>query len=126
MDDLNIPTFITQLIHGYISHDLMYHLILYVARPIFHFPLPLESIQFQQDNVTWYELDCAGTFIIIMFLPVCSKVGLKVCFYMGLFEASLYVINVLEDSARAHTGTWGNKIEICWKVQTPSKHKMMQ
>ena len=54
---------------------------------VFHFPFPLKHVYFLQHCVSWHQLNCARSSIIVALLSVHFTVGLVLCFSIGFFEA---------------------------------------
>ena len=104
VDDLNIPTIISHLVCGHVICDLMDDHILSLTPPIFHLSLPLECIQFHEDQVIRHQLHGTSRSIIIPLLPVHFAVGLSVCFSVSFFEASSHFFNIHGDMVGMHMG----------------------
>ena len=73
-------------IQGHTIRDLAYYLIFYFAPLVFHFPFPLKHVSFLQHCISWHQLNCASSSIIVALLSVHFTVQLVLGFSIGFFE----------------------------------------
>ena len=125
VDDLDIPTIISYLIHRHVICNLAYYHIFHLTPLILYLPFALECICFHKHNVTWQELHSTSSSVIVPFLLVSLAIGLVLHFSIGFFEALSHLFNICRHSARAHMGAQSWKIEIHREAGAPPKHQIV-
>ena len=123
--DLHITARVLDLIRGHTICDLAYYLIFHFAPPVFHLPFPLKHISLLQHCVSWHQLNCASSFIIVALLSVNFAVGLVLGFGISFFEALSHLLHIGGDSTVTCISTNSREEKVYGEMGSSPKHEVV-